>query len=74
MDVESLIEDHLDDFLCERLREGSSRAAFAIVAMNIAEDRYSAGTQAAAAVLYIREKHGDELAAKFIADLEHHQR
>lgn len=44
-----------------------------MVAANIAEDRYSAGSTAAKVTISILLKHGLKAAQNFAADLEHHE-
>lgn len=65
--------DNFDRFLVDRLREGKDRRDFAMVAANITEDRYSAGSTAARATLIILLQHGLQAAQEFMADLEHHE-
>ena len=61
------------DPITDRLREGKTRRDFAMVAANITEDRYSAGSTAARATLIVLLKHGMKAAKDFVADLEHHE-
>ena len=72
--LESLLGDMaIEQFIRERIETGKERKDFAMVAANIARDRYSAGSTAAAAVLYIAAHHGIEAAINFVRDLEHHE-
>lgn len=61
------------DPIADRLREGTTRRDFAMVAANITQDRYSAGSSAARATLIILLRHGLEAAKEFLDDLGHHE-
>lgn len=52
---------------------GKDRRARAMVAANIADDRYHAGSTAAKAAVFILIEHGWEAVKWFIDDLEHHE-
>lgn len=65
---------HLGRFALDLLNEAEDRKGFARLAGNIAEDRYSAGSTAARATIYILLHHGYQAAVDFAADLEHHER
>lgn len=68
-----MTEDMSDRFLRNAIETGCNRLDFAKVAANITEDRYSAGSTAARAVVYILLTHGHEAAENFVKDLEHHE-
>lgn len=69
--------DHIDNlgdqFLRERMHAGKARHDFAIVAANIAEDRYRAGSQAARCAIAILLLHGAKAAGDFVDDLAFHE-
>lgn len=71
------IADRLEDDMGRPTRDifrvAKDRLGFAGVAMNIAEDRYSAGSTAARATLIIALRHGIGAAEDFMADLAHHE-
>ena len=71
--AETLIDDMSDRHLRNMLRDARDRRGLAMVAANITEDRYGAGSTAARAVLYVLLTHGHEAAKAFVADLEHHE-
>ena len=75
----SRIADDLEDAIADsyqrdQLRKATTRRDFAVIAMNVVEDRYGAGSTAARLALIIALRHGVEMARDFIADLDHHER
>lgn len=66
--------DGLDRFLLQgQFRGSTTRREFAMVAGNIAQDRYSAGSTAARGTLIILLRHGLQAAKDFMADLAHYE-
>lgn len=54
-------------------RNRSTRRDYAYYAMQVAEDRYSAGSDAARATIVILLKHGVQAAIDFMKDIAHHE-
>lgn len=71
--ADDLMDDQPDHDLRSRIRDATSRGGFASVAANIAYDRYSAGSTAARAAIYIFAHYGFQAAKDFVADLQHHE-
>lgn len=71
--IDDLLGKINDQFIRERIDEGSTEKDYAIAAMNITEDRYSAGSTAAICTIIIMLRHGVEMAVSFAENLEHHE-
>ena len=71
--AETLLDDMSDHYLAGKVRDAKSRADLGMVAANITEDRYSAGSTAARCVLVIIDLYGYEAAKCFMDDLDHHE-
>jgi hypothetical protein len=70
---ENILEDVKDREMRKVLDKATDRKGFAYAAMNIPQDRYSAGSNAARVAIYIMLKCGTEAALNFVKDLEHHE-
>jgi hypothetical protein len=71
--AERLLDGINDNVIEDPIRRGKTRREFAAAAMNIPEDRYSAGSTGARAALAILLLHGLKAAEEFVADIEHHE-
>jgi len=75
-------EDLIDNILFHDLRKAlgqstgdakADRRALAMVAANIADDRYHGGSMGARTAVFVLIEHGWDALKDFIADLEHHE-
>lgn len=71
--ADTVMDDVGDSMIRDMMRKATTRRDFAGVAMNIAEDRYSAGSTAARCAIAILIRHGITAAVDFAKDLEHHE-
>lgn len=70
--LRSLPEEQAESIIDRHSRDGHLRD-LAGIAMNIAQDRYGAGSSGAAFALATLLRFGPEAARDFVADLEHHE-
>lgn len=69
------LEDGISDsYQLDQLRKATTRRDFAVIAANVVEDRYEAGSTAARLALIIALRHGIKAATDFVDDLAHHER
>jgi hypothetical protein len=71
--ADDMLHGLADRYAQDRLRAARTRGDFAGIAATIAEDRYSAGSEASRVTTYILLMYGTEAAVNFADDIEHHE-